>query len=229
MVLGLQCHLLFAQKVEDYEKAYSKEYQSAIQFIKNNKTLFQTELSKNATDMKLIISAVFPEMVRFSEVSNLMETSSLELLYTRFGTSYADFSIGRFQMKPSFIEKLEKYIVDKNLKAHLYLTEYKTTDEKEKRAERMRRLKDLAWQLRYLNGFYALVENRFGNLWQSNEEKLRFLASAYNRGFEQSKEEIARWVNIKAFPYGKNYRGTQYAYTDIAVYFYKKDLKWIFP
>jgi len=51
----------------------------------------------------------------------------------------------------------------------------------------------------------------------TKQQKIKFIASAYNHGFDSCKSEIEDHINIKFFPYGKHYPGKQYAYTDVAV------------
>ena len=217
-----------AQKPEEYKKTYLKEYQSAIDFLKTNQKKFLGELGENQGETEVMVSVVFPEMVRFSEVSNLLETASLEMLYVRFGANYADFSIGRFQMKPSFVEKMEKYIEENKLHSLSEIHTYSQKEDKEIRQERINRLKKLEWQLKYLRGFYEITRHKFVDNWNSKEDKIRFFAAAYNRGFDNTQQEIEKWINLRAFPFGVNYRGKQYIYAEICTYFYLKDYSIIF-
>ncbi len=209
-----------AQTATDYQKAYYASYQDALTFLQQNQTLIKKELKKCGTVPTFIIPAVFPELVRFSGFQNQLETASLQLLYVRFGASYANFSIGRFQMKPSFIEALEAEVKQRNIKQFQFIGEFADTDLSKIRQQRIERLSDLTWQVRYLACFQYIVSQKFPLDTFSKEKKLRFLAAAYNRGFQNSQAEIERWMFIKAFPHGQAHRGgTQYAYTDIAWYF----------
>lgn len=209
-----------AQTAADYQKAYYTSYQDALTFLQENQTLIKSELQKQGTVPTFIIPAVFPELVRFSGFQNQLETVSLQVLYVRFGASYANFSIGRFQMKPSFIETLEAEVKQRNIKQFQFIGEFADTDPSKIRQQRIERLTDLTWQVRYLACFQYVVSQKFPLNTFNKEKKVRFLAAAYNRGFQNSQAEIERWMSIKAFPYGKAYRGgTQYAYTDIAWHF----------
>jgi hypothetical protein len=211
-----------AQTPEEYTRVYAKDLQKALQFLEQNKNILQAEVSQ---EYKTILAAVFPEIVRFSDVQNLIETASLELLYVRFGAYYADFSIGQFQMKPSFLEKLEEYAEKNRLPNYEVMTNYATTDAKLTREQRLKRMKSVQWQARYLDLFFSAVQYKFNLNQLSEEQKVRFLAAAYNRGFEQSKEEINRWIQKRAFPHGMYYKGKQYCYTDIAWWAYQHYLK----
>jgi hypothetical protein len=219
----------FAQTAQEYEKNYPEAYQNALLFLKTNQKQFKTQFADNQALMSTIVSAVFPEMVRYSEVQNMLETASLELLYVNYGNRYADFSIGRFQMKPSFIEKIEVYIADYQLISYFDLLKYTHKDEKKTRQERLRRLQDLNWQLRYLQAFYTIVQRKFQKKFATLGEQIRFFATVYNRGFDQPLAEIDKWLNIRAFPYGLKYRGTQYIYSEIALDFYSRHFLKIFP
>ncbi len=210
----------FTQTAAEYQKAYYASYQDALTFLQQNQSLIKRELQKCGTAPTFIIPAVFPELVRFSGFQNQLETTSLQLLYVRFGASYANFSVGRFQMKPSFIEALEAEVKQRNIKQFQFIGEFADADLSKVRQQRVERLADLTWQVRYLACFQYIVSQKFPLHTFGKEKKVRFLAAAYNRGFQNSQAEIERWMLIKAFPYGKAYRGgTQYAYTDIAWYF----------
>lgn len=218
-----------AQAPLEYEKAYKESYQNALLFLKTNQKIFKTQLFDNQVDIHTIVPAVFPEMVRFSEIQNMMETASLELLYVNYGQKYADFSIGRFQMKPSFIEQIERYVIDNQLINFLELSKFPQTEEKNIRRERLRRLKDLHWQIRYLGAFYTIVSHKFQKNFSTLADKIRFFAAAYNRGFHTTSTEIEKWIQMRAFPYGLKYQGTQYIYAEVAVDFYLRHFSKIFP
>ena len=58
---------------------------------------------KYDSDKNLLAAVIFPELVRYSSFRDLLETGVLEALYIEKGSDVANFSIGKFQMKPSFI------------------------------------------------------------------------------------------------------------------------------
>ena len=55
----------------------------------------------------LLTPVVLPEVARFNGFSNFFETAALEAFYVEDGSGVVDFSIGPFQMKPSFAERVE--------------------------------------------------------------------------------------------------------------------------
>lgn len=213
---------LYAQKTpQEYQKTYPTDFQEALDFLKKHKTLFVEELGKEAGDVRLISAIAFPEMVRYSELSNMFETATIETLYTKFGTKYADFSVGIFQMKPSFVESLEKYLQENWLTVYKDVWQYDVETEIDIRAKRVARMKTLKWQLRYLRAFYSVILHKFPTQ-LTQENAVNFLAAAYNRGFHKSADEILRWSKIFAFPHGIRYTGKQYNYAEIAQYYHKK-------
>lgn len=214
--------VVFAQK-QTFEKAFKKQYYEALQFIKDNQFDFNKYLVNNEMSTKACTAIVFPEIVRYSDIKDFFETKTLELLYVNGGEMYANFSIGRFQMKPSFIETLEKQL-EKYQYKDKKIFNYKEKDIKAQRKERIQRLSVLVWQLKYLKAFCWVVGKRFAEKKFNNEtEKVKFYAAAYNFGFLQSEQKIINWQNEQLFPYGKTQSKTkQYSYSQIAADFFEK-------
>lgn len=77
------CCRLQAQTPADFEQAYAPEVQSAFAWLADNATLINQELGRH--EAPLILALAFPEVVRYNELSNLIETKALELAYTRRG------------------------------------------------------------------------------------------------------------------------------------------------
>lgn len=223
---GADAAPLLAQSPEAYEKKYYQQYQEALRFLKSQKTSWQA-LSQEypAISLPQVIAAIFPELVRFSELQNKMESYSLELLYVRFGSAYANFSIGRMQMKPSFAETLEA-LLDKlggqeSLKLRQKLA-YADKDAQAIRKERVKRLNDWEWQLHYALAFAQICAQKFNLSQMKPAEQVKWLAAIYNRGVQYSREDIGKWMKKRTFPYGPAYRGEQFIYSEIAVDFYER-------
>ena len=89
-----------------YYKIFGNDYKNALNYFKKYKTFSRNILKENNVDAEIIIPILFPERIRYSIVRDFFETAFLEAIYTSQGSDYIDFSIGDFQMKPSFIEKL---------------------------------------------------------------------------------------------------------------------------
>ena len=206
-----------------YDLIFPDDYSEATEFIKNNSNEFKNASFIYRHGFLFSTSIVFPEIMRYSVIKDIIETAALELVYVNNGSDAADFSVGRFQMKPSFIESIEKEIIKNdsinNLYSNLLLNE-KFTD-KEKRKIRLERLKNNKWQIIYLHAFISICDNRFKDTNYKNEnDKLTIYATAYNSGFYTTAENLIKKSTKKCFPYGEKYEGTQYAYSDIANYYY---------
>ena len=210
-----------------YDRIFNQSYYKAIDFIKQNQEKFDQELGHDSKVRIEKISIVFPEIIKYSLYKDILETTALEIIYVNYGKEQADFSIGYFQMKPSFIEKLEHKIYDSNFLFSKYhdLVSFKDSSKKKKRKERIVRLKSIEWQLKYLNCFYDHLSEQYkDHVWRNPESKIRFFSTAYNHDFEADKREIEYWINKKVFPYGLVKGKQQYAYCDIAVFYFKNQL-----
>jgi hypothetical protein len=107
------------------------------------------------------LAIVFPEMIRWSAFNDFIETAAVEQLYVRQGKAVADFSIGHFQMKPSFIEDLEQYVSE-----HPYLRAAQSVviterDLRKARTLRISRMKTFDWQLRYAHAFWIVAKDKY--------------------------------------------------------------------
>ena len=213
---------------KSYDKIFPADFNSAIKFISQNKIKFNNVATKNKQSAALMRAIVFPEIMRYSVLSDVLETSALELLYTNFGAKAADFSIGVFQMKPSFVESLEKEIELCNdlKKIHSHLQFSGNYSEEQKRKERVRRLKNTEWELNYLSAFIAVCDEKYKNEhFENEEEKVIFYSTAYNSGFYNSAEKIKSYSKLKFYPYGTKYKGEQYPYSDVSLFYYEREIK----
>jgi hypothetical protein len=232
-------------KLSNFSKAFflstllifslEEEIKEAVSTLSERKTTIQNMAQKMAWAKKQVnptakqadteggeaLAIVFPETIRFSTFKDFFETKALENLYVKYGKQKADFSIGEFQMKPSFIEQLENFVINhQNLRGFEFITQYKGATDEEKRAERVARLKQFEWQLRYAHCFWAVASEQFKNKdFPTAYERVHFFASAYNFGFWKSAIDIQHWQQKKAFPYGIKYTGEQTNYGDVSVLF----------
>lgn len=205
-----------------YKEIFKDDYTDAVEYFQENYHLFHDIFSINNADENILIPVVFPERIRYNVIRNYLETEALKLLYTEYGSKTVDFSIGDLQMKPSFAENIENRISnDPFLKLKYVNLIIEAEDNSKNRKERVRRLELLPYQIQYLSAFYDIVKLTFDLSEMNHIDKIKFIASAYNHGFDSSKKRIEEHINVKYFPYGKKYPGKQYAYTDIAVDFYQ--------
>ena len=210
----------FKQSKGKYYNIFGNDYKSALIFFKKNKELIKSTFKKYNIESEIIISALFPERIRYSIVQDFFETEALSTIYVSYGSTYVDFSIGEFQIKPSFVEKLEEYIKTSSKLQDKYLHLFpKTRDVKKKRKNIVSNLKSLKYQLFYISVFYDILIEKFDLLSMNKTKKINFTASAYNYGFHNTKQEISDNFKSKYFPYGTKYPGKQYSYTNIALDF----------
>ena len=99
--------LFSVRKKLKYENIFGDSYREAIEFLDENDSIINEYLGYDKQYKNEKLAIVFPELLKYTLYQDLLETTALELIYTSYGKSYADFSIGYFQMKPSFIEDLE--------------------------------------------------------------------------------------------------------------------------
>ena len=89
-------------------------------------------------DPQIAEAVVWPEMERYSRLQDLMETTANYGTYITTGGG-PDFSIGLFQMKPSFVEEMEKAWMRSGL-AREYELWFDTADNATARRIRISRL-----------------------------------------------------------------------------------------
>jgi hypothetical protein len=193
---------------------FGSKYQTSVLFLKKHKKLWIEYFGEQNAPKAMAI--VFPEVLRYNTLANEAEVKLLQSMYVKFGKRYTDFSVGYFQMKPSFAETIEQ-------KMGITLTH--TEQERQKRLER---LMSLEGQMQYLKDFWQIMHQLHPLISQKKDiEVVRFLASAYNYGFLASQEKIEYWSTQKAFPSGKN-SAVRFSYADISEEFYKNEAPKIF-
>lgn len=207
----------------NYEKIFNQGYQDALHYIERE-AAFIYQVFPDEQERTMAVTIVFPELVRYSFLEDYFQETVNRVLYVSKGEGGADFSVGRLQMKPSFIEKLETYIREKPLVSFQRLALYSTTDEQAIRKERMRRLHSTEWQWLYLKAFLHIAEERFGDRdFSRYDQKIRFFATLYNHDFLAGAEQVEAWSRVAAYPYGLKSNQNQYNYAQVALYFYWKD------
>ena len=213
--------LFFSSKFHSQNKYlnfFKSDYFYAVNTLKDQEKKIDQIAKVYDIPSKTICSVVFPELLRYNNIKDFIETSSLETFY--IAGDLVDFSIGYFQMKPSFMEEIEQVVQQSSYlkeKYHVITTYSSKTNIK---AQRLNRLKKTEWQvvyvcclIDYLNATYQLKN-------ESPIDRLSFLSAAYNYGFNKPPEEIKSWETTKAFPYGKSYKGTKFSYSELALHYY---------
>lgn len=184
------------------QNVFFDEYPEAKQEVLDYYGLQSALHNCESCDPDFVFSIVAPEVAMYNGYFDGIETTTAEIFYTSFGKEYGNFSLGLFQMKPSFIEELE---LDYPL--HCITCIYKDSivydeslTESEIRAERVERLKYPNWQQTYLLVFNEIMDQLYGQEFEDVNDKLSFYASAYNYGYQSPKSEIIDWQRKKSFP-----------------------------
>lgn len=188
---GLYAQSVFFETYPDAEKNVADTYNR------------MDELRKLEKDKgKILFSIVAPEVAMYRSILDLFETTTAEIFYVNLGKDYGNFSLGSFQMKPSFAEEIERdYNKECKSGKYLKLISYAgIDDESEIRVQRIERLKSEYWQQIYLICFYDIMEQRHEAKRMNISEKVAFYASAYNYGYNSSVSKIEDWMDHISFP-----------------------------
>ena len=198
---------VFLEKYSEAEKTVTETYKRL--------TVLQELPDENG---KIIYSLVAPEVAMYKSFLNLMETGAAEIFYTNIGGEYGNFSLGIFQMKPSFAEEVEK-VYPKKCKGGKYITrlKYADTAQTEIRAERIERMKSEEWQQIYLICCYEILEAKYVAKFTDTRKKISFYAAAYNYGFNSTQAEIGNWQKKISFP-GRGEKSI-ISYSELAIAF----------
>jgi hypothetical protein len=210
----------------DYEKIFGRNWQKAEQFIRSNRDWIEPELEKYNIEFSEAMSVVFPELVRYSALQDKMELTILKTLYINLGEDYANFSIGQFQIKPSFAEAIyERLLSSPRLKEKKKPgVESDFINTRSFRALIVSNLENTQEQLKYLIVFLKICERNFNLRKLSYAERIKFLATAYNYSFLKPEREIAEMADKKFFSTGP-FNTEYYSYSDIALFWYNQNRK----
>lgn len=224
LIFALSIQLFAGQSPSKYAKIYAISYNNAVHILKQNKAIIAKTILDKDCDTAIIISTIFPELIRYSLFKDFFETALLENIYLNMELDWVDFSIGLCQIKPSFVHHIEEIAISDSMLSKKYasLMPQPYNSEKQKRKIRLYNLKNLKTQIEYVCCFSDIVNKKFPQLQQlDKKEKIRFLATAYNTGFDHSYLTLSKMQYWQCFPYGCKFGSThQHSYADIAVDFY---------
>jgi hypothetical protein len=209
----------------NYKDVFGNDWQNAMTFVKNNRSWIKPQLDKYSISYPLAIAVVFPELVRYSALRDKMETTLVKALYINIGEQYADFSIGAFQMKPSFAEIIreEASTVMGRKSKNLFKDKSEYDDIRLFRASIVNDMEDPKAQMNYLVAFFKICESRFKIKQKDENDRLRFLATVYNYGIDREPEQIENMTDKKFFN-TKLFQTENYSYADVSLFWYKEYL-----
>lgn len=220
LLVILLCGSLVSGDIPAY---FGKNYNKAVSSIQKDQPAISSTCKKLNVPEDIVESIVFPEYLRSNIVSGLLEEKSLETIYVQEGSNSVDFSIGKFQIKPSFAEKIEA-LIDKNefeLKSKYSFLLIDKKSATETRTIRVQRLKNQDWQTRYTCAFveYGLKKLEIQN--ETRSQQIKYLATMYNCGLEKTKNEIENMFGCQCFPYGESYEIDQVNYWEVSQHYYQ--------
>ena len=116
--------LSFSSIYLQFEKDFEIEINNAIKIQESISKIMRDRIDYFEGDYEICSSIDFPELIRYSVLKDKMEGYILMTFYKLHGSKFSDYSVGYFQMKPSFIENLEKYTQIYDLQKFSYIWEY---------------------------------------------------------------------------------------------------------
>ena len=204
---------------DGYIAAYPSQSRQAIETFESCRAELE-EVLPGATDedLRIAFAIVAPEAGCYNSLSDYFETAAVKNGYPSNGSP--DYSIGVFQMKPSFAESLENEVAKESALKAKYGSRlaYGCSDVASKRRERVSRLASTNWQIYYLAVFVDVVKKRTStwNL-KDPESKVRYWSTLYNAGLYLSKARVEQRQGVKQFP-----RGTkEFNYSAVALELYR--------
>jgi hypothetical protein len=207
----------------NYQVVFGDDWNKALAFEKENRSWMEPLLIKNHIPYPLAIAVIFPELVRYSALRDKMEITLLKALYVNLGDEYANFSIGQFQMKPSFAEFIHEQAPGFwGLQTRFKFSKREEFDDITNfRKSIVIDLEDPKTQFYYLIAFLKIAEHNFGLKHKDNISKLKFLATAYNYGINKSSEQIESMIDKKFFN-TKLFKTDNYSYADVSLFWYNQ-------
>ena len=195
---------------------FSEESNQVLESYESNWDIIDKNLTSLSSIEKLqALSIVAPEYCLFSKYTDLIELRTLYVMYLNTGIS--DFSVGPFQMKPSFIEDMEKCIQSYPQLVQKYSFLIPKGSSREKRKFRLEHLSSWEGQLKYLDLFVMIAKVKTESIqFKNNEEKLKYWATMYNAGINCLHKKNLELQKTKSFPKFSN----KFNYSNVAYEFY---------
>ena len=207
----------------NYQDLFGDDWKKAQAFENDNRSWMEPLLVKNHISYPLAIAIVFPELVRYSALRDKMEITLLKALYVNLGEDYANFSIGQFQMKPSFAEMIRDQtpVVLGRKSGITFKNRSDFDDIKDFRKSIVTDLEDSKSQFNYLLAFLKLCEKKYKTSRKDDLTRLKFLATAYNYGIDKSASQIESMIDKKFFN-TKLFKTENYSYADVSLFWYRQ-------
>jgi len=207
----------------NYEDVFGEDWRKAEVFLRENRCWMEPVLESHNMPYRVAIAVIFPELVRYSALRDRMEVTLLKTLYVNLGDEYANFSIGHFQIKPSFastVRKEARCALGRKSDIHFQQAS-EFNDISNYRKSIIVDLEDPKTQFNYIIAFIRICEKKYKTGRMSENERVKFLATAYNYGIDKSAEQIRNMIPGRYFS-TKIFKSTTYSYSDISIYWYRQ-------
>ncbi|HUX96210.1 MAG TPA: hypothetical protein VMV47_10805 [Bacteroidales bacterium] len=205
----------------NYSNIFGTDWDKALAFERDNRNWMQPVLEHNKIPYDYAIAVIFPELVRYSALRDKMEITLLKALYINLGEQYANFSIGQYQIKPSFAETIHSE--GPSVLGRRSGIRFKQPGEFESisyyRKSIVVDLEKPETEFNYVVAFYKICEKKYRINSMDEIHKLKFLATAYNFGIDKSAEQIELMIDTKYFN-TKLFKTENYSYADVALFWY---------
>lgn len=202
----------------------AEEWDRATMIAEDHKTVWYEVFGVLDVDPIECEAIIFPELLRYSRFQDGAQTGALMSLYVSGGTEASNYSVGYFQMKPSFIEEIELAWMDSPQSDVLEIY-FPMGDRRDVRRRRVSRIRDEKWQCVYLALFVRMMLEREPSLREMPpEERIRYLATAYNHSFGASLSQLRKRMRLKTFHLGIiQMKSTHlYNYPDLSIQRYRE-------
>ena len=241
LALLLVCVFSACDDGGDMTATLRQSWKSAAHYASSHREGWQRIWTSYEVPADVAEAVIFPELVRFNFWQDMAEVSAVEGSYVPKGLDACDYSIGRFQMKPSFVEDLEKRWMRSGLSGQYGLS-FDTSDTEAARLARFERLSSEEGQCTYLAVYLRMLyldygsKNRDGQVVQEGletlprQEQVCLAATAYNHGTPWRSpgtgdlEHFRKAAAEKTFPLPNLFRTRMryYAYGELAARYYSK-------
>lgn len=223
LLFTLLAMLLTLCKAQDFPAIFGKHWTGAVTYADENRAVWDSIFSRYDVNPIEAQAIIFPELVRYSTFRDRIEKATMRRLYAHGGSEKGNFSIGVFQMKATFAERLETLWMQTSYPEQ-YDLRFDLRDDIHIRKGRLKRLCSVEWQCVYLAMFMRLVPELYPQTDMLNaEERVAFLATAYNYSFSVPFEKIMRERSIPRYhtDFVATERTIYHSYADITLARYR--------
>lgn len=204
--LGGEAAPLCSETEKSETKAEQLDLREADAYVADHRAVWQSIWQDLDVDPCLAEAVIYPELIRYSYWQDEMEKAAVSGSYVSLGNLGADFSVGHFQMKISWVERLERRWMKEPLHRQLEIY-FDLRESRFARKDRLNRLMDESfWQPLYVALFLRLLYIDYPDLKDlPMVEQVRLCATAYNNGAHLpgpslgELDRLYQWSSLSSF------------------------------